>query len=1256
MLKKRIIKGIILIAISLIVCLVSGNYCNGYVPVEGDSVSQEYLSTFVNDRFNDGQPYGSQLLQYVHYVHYEGDETDYSFFCNDLGYPPILINSLSGEYALGSPDVSMVSSRQGEDKINPQIAYAMDIGILPKNLGGTEKSWEDLQVLIWDAKRDTEQGSASGDGLLNAKSKKPKNITSSIPKEVYRFRKVYEEIFEKTLVKDQPLFRLEDKQASLFVDQNDGTYIYGPFQLKVNCNAPNETIKYLIMEIMEEGHVDYIDYDKGEAYIENFYKFHQSIDDCFINNGFSDRDKKKLKYSTNPVNKDKNLYSTIIVDNRGNPIDFPKVNNSDAETNNFFIKFYPANGGAIINLGKADNSAELFKLKVKYGHYLEYTEHTQQGALYSKGLVAQLRVEDRTNRVIEPGQFGQSLRDYGDENPEDTGWRVTWSRIDASDANRMFWNSFLQYIGMPRTLALYLKVSSGNGTADSNGAMRTELINNTSFNLDMSNTIYNTINQDTGETHILYRLNDYYTNLHCVGFSSGYVSDCGSSIFTPFTFGGVLPDESVDITRLTKSIKDNYGFPLQQGMKAIDFCGIVREEQEVTFSASGSKYVKDEDAYWDPEEGAEGAVYHGEKGHTEYDSASKTMKIYRYRFVNWGEYGESTISGWKSANIIDSSAANTSITSGTKDDYTVPSASQLNSYDSSYNYGTVTYTVNPDAWSIVKVYGGGSNACGAGKNGRGFGYVLKNEGWFYDKYFEPYTSRQTLSNALGQGDDHAYTYTPGKAVGEYDVWIPKDLPRIPNITGPESAADWYSTQTEMKNLKNNIQSFISFGIRGTVKGKKVYQYGTQTSTEFVALPYLKIAEAFGGNVWKESVGVKGIPEKDVDGIYYSGDKNGDGREEAYQAVKVDLYECDIKYQEPQQNQYISTSDIKPATYLTSTFTDSDGNYRFFGKIADNVPLINPLKKYIVKFVYNGQIYAQTLYNADLGSDYSEYKEKTSKAIDENRDQFNKRFENVYADSNNYTFDGKRYTGCNGQLEPTYTYTGRAYGLKHVVKEAIDGIANDPSADPALDTFEEQYNLFIKNNTHEKFLTTTAEYEFQHAGGANLGDTKITAGTGEIVNSDIDKPWEHTPGIPIDYNYSGLSPSVANYIKDCMIEASVPYADAAHDLTVYGRNIGMTDFHKQFPEQATFNLKDLNRTYMEGYRKWTLTEGSMKVTVQPQPGDAENMYEVPPEIEKYIGRTIYPIGTSVVLFTYKGEEYYRIVGPNGVALTDEIKVA
>ena len=48
-----------------------------------------------------------------------------------------LINKLTGQATYGSPDVSAVSSRQGIDEINPQIAYAMQIGVLPKNLGGT---------------------------------------------------------------------------------------------------------------------------------------------------------------------------------------------------------------------------------------------------------------------------------------------------------------------------------------------------------------------------------------------------------------------------------------------------------------------------------------------------------------------------------------------------------------------------------------------------------------------------------------------------------------------------------------------------------------------------------------------------------------------------------------------------------------------------------------------------------------------------------------------------------------------------------------------------------------------------------------------------------------------------------------------------------------------------------------------------------------------------------------------------------------
>ena len=261
MLKKRIIKGLVLIIIGIAIYFGGISRCEATVTVEGDALATEWLNTYVYDAFTRVQTNGSQILQYVNYVKYENDLNDYSFFCNKLGTPPILINKLTGQATYGSPDVSAVSSRQGVDEINPQIAYAMQIGVLPKNLGGTEESWEDLQLLVWAGHRDTEQGSVSGDGLLAEGSGNPGNIDSLLPKEVVRFQKVYEQIFAKTLLQQKPVFKLENKQASLFVDQNDGTYIYGPFQLKVNCTVDYTIIQYLIMEIMQEGSEKYIDYD-----------------------------------------------------------------------------------------------------------------------------------------------------------------------------------------------------------------------------------------------------------------------------------------------------------------------------------------------------------------------------------------------------------------------------------------------------------------------------------------------------------------------------------------------------------------------------------------------------------------------------------------------------------------------------------------------------------------------------------------------------------------------------------------------------------------------------------------------------------------------------------------------------------------------------------------------------------------------------------------------------------------------------------
>ncbi len=1212
MLKKKIIRGIILLMISFIICLGSG----------GNSEAEpttNYVHTY--KKVGTGFETGILHLQYVDYFDYESGANagmENMFFCNKLGYPPILINSLEGftNATQGSPDISEVVSTDKKDEINPQIAYAMSIGVLPANLGGNHTDWEYLQNLVWDANMDTDQ-----DGMLNPDSMYSSSLPSLTPKEVQRFRKVYEEIFQETILKDIPVFKIEDKQASLYVDQNDGTYIYGPFQLKVNCDASQEAIDNLIREIMQEGKEGadgYIDYDdddfeKSEAYIENFYKFHKSIDDNFVNNRISDGNKKKLRYNINPDNKDDRSYSAIVVDHVGNPIDFPKVNGSDKESNNFFIKFYPYNDGAIINLGNGESEAELFELKIKYGSYVNYKEHVQTGRFFTKGVMGYIYATDLENNLV------IKERHFLEQFPKDV--HVQWKRIDKDSAEPIRWWSYLTNIKNPKTVALY-----------NNATKNFIKVNSTNAKFDLSETSY---------LQYFYCLNNYYPDIRCTGFSS--IQTTGANIIgareeVPFAYAG---NSEVEFSPATTTVKDNFAFPLKKEMKFDCFYGIVREKATANYSTSGKHWVSEPAEY--DEDGNETKA---DTSHYVYTSWSDSQTIYRYR---WETLSESQIQAGLNADSNFIQTGNVPSGKAPAEGETHDDWNDLGpGYSSYWDYDPVNRTIG--SWTIDRVYGQNTSAQQT-ELGTGYGFryfTPDDQGWYLDIDFVEYDGRRTLAQAFGlQHDYHPEQAHLGPETGEYDLWIPRNMEALASEINSWQQAEYYQRLLdEIETITGEMQTFISFD----TDGDDIFKYGTEIAIETCALPHLKIAEAFGGNIWKESLGVKGVLEKDYDGVYHIGkDKNGDETEESYQGVKVDLYECNINYVEPYTDSYIDYDSVeKYGSYLTSTFTDKNGEYRFYGKIAENTPLINPLKKYYVKFVYNGQIYAQTLYNVQLQSDYGEYEDKTSKGIDEYRKEFNKRFENIYSDSNNYTYTGQRYTGCNGTLRQNYTYTGRAYGLKHVVQEAID----NPNFDRNLDTFEEQYNLFIKNNTHADVIKTTAEYEFKHAGGSPFMDNQIhnavDEGTGEIVASDIDKPWEHPVGQVIDYNYNGLSESVKRYLQDCMIEASVPYTP---DLDVYGKNVGRTDLHKKFPTQATFNLKDMNRTYMDVYRKWTLSLVSEQFT------DPNYVWktEIPEPIRKYIEGKSFPLNTVVTLFEKDGEEFVHIELGDGSGSQD-IKVA
>ena len=171
-----------------------------------------------------------------------------------------------------------------------------------------------------------------------------------------------------------------------------------------------------------------------------------------------------------------------------------------------------------------------------------------------------------------------------------------------------------------------------------------------------------------------------------------------------------------------------------------------------------------------------------------------------------------------------------------------------------YEWSSTTYS-----YSISKIYGGEANGETATK---GFVYKSIDEGWYYDRNFCFYNPRLILHQAV-YGKTYAFSYIAGEvdegsiSEGQYVVRIPRDFehpPEFSEIGSQESAKGWGDAQENFNEIKGNLQSFVSF--EGVGVGD-IYKYGTLEANEHVALPHLKIAEAFGGNVWKESVGVKG---------------------------------------------------------------------------------------------------------------------------------------------------------------------------------------------------------------------------------------------------------------------------------------------------------------------------------------------------------------------------------------------------------------
>ncbi len=252
-----------------------------------------------------------------------------------------------------------------------------------------------------------------------------------------------------------------------------------------------------------------------------------------------------------------------------------------------------------------------------------------------------------------------------------------------------------------------------------------------------------------------------------------------------------------------------------------------------------------------------------------------------------------------------------------------------------------------------------------------------------------------------------------------------------------------------------------------------------------------ISVELGGNVW---IDLPGIKIGDLTGIR-------SGEDSPFAGMQVQLFD--------EGNSLVAT-----------TTTDSNGSYHFYK--------LDPLKKYYVKYTYNGQIYQNTYYKNNLTGGYSN-------AQEENREGFNNRFGKIDSTPNNYKVGNEWH---------------KAYALlSKLAKENGEYIANgtDENGNVEALTYQDAWNRFLELAINTKsYSGAYAELEnwlrSKEVGNADVSgvitfiqDSMITATTrandplkgnnlvtypvyNQFVVEDLDNPTEEIETVTLDKTY------------------------------------------------------------------------------------------------------------------------------------------
>ena len=388
----------------------------------------------------------------------------------------------------------------------------------------------------------------------------------------------------------------------------------------------------------------------------------------------------------------------------------------------------------------------------------------------------------------------------------------------------------------------------------------------------------------------------------------------------------------------------------------------------------------------------------------------------------------------------------------------------------------------------------------------------------------------------------------------------------------------------------------------------------------------------GGTVWLDSPEVK---TGNTNGTYDSGDQ-------PFAGIQVQLYDVTNG-----NTAVVSGSNgSAPGTLVAVTTTDKNGKYRFYGtsniksgtytyitkdnKVMHDVEMdkliINPLHKYYVAFVYNGQMYQAVTMSKDITATGGK-----SNAKDVSRQTFNAKFTTIASDPDNY----KGQSSLN-----------RAYGISHKIEDSegnyiqyksTSAMESDSGSNSQALTYGDVWNKFVElaTNPATNILDTKANAETNETNSFYISykDGSVKWGNNKEVIS-----WKRWNSNSTDANVYAQGDKGGNYgNKTIAVDnrasgtGTTNYSDALIKLKAWlkGLNVGSADQKgiEQFIKDSMMVASTLqnNQTYpfdTNKFENYTIAD-----IENPQDSEVDLINEFPGNSEQGKYPYLYQAGSS-----------------------------